>query len=104
APIDDRRCLPTPADREQIFPPNAQPRWNGVFAVIGVDVALELRDAIRRKTLDELPQRTKTARVPVPDVVGAAGIGVADALLECQIESLSEQSFDVGGIAPSQRR
>jgi len=59
--------------------------------MISVDVALEVIKAISRKALGELAQRAKTARVPVPNVVGAAVIGVADALFERQIEALSEQ-------------
>src|SRR5215471_8898181 len=81
APIDDRRCLPTPADREQIFTPNVQPRRDGVVPMIAVDVAFEVLPAIRRKTLSELAQRAKAARVPFPDIVGAAMVGITDPTL-----------------------
>src|SRR5262249_15549946 len=103
APADGRWRLAAPADGQQIFTPNVQPGRDGVEPMIAVDVAFEVLPAIRRKTLSELAQRAKAARVPFPDIVGAAMVGITDPTLIFQIKGAAEQFLNVRRIAPSQR-
>ena len=74
--------LPSPANGEQIFALHMQPGRDGVVPMIGVDIVLEPLHAVRRKALGELAQRPKAARVPVPNFLSAAMVGIADALFE----------------------
>jgi hypothetical protein len=69
-----------------------------------IDIPLEPLRKIRREALGELAQRPETARVPLPNVLDAVMVGVADAVLELHIEGLAEQLLDVRWIAPSERR
>ena len=78
-----------------------QPCCHGVVAMIGIDIALEPLRKIRRKALGELAQRPETARVPLPNVIDAAMVGIADAMLELQIERIPKQLFDLRRVAPS---
>src|SRR5262245_8945617 len=93
---------PSTANRQQILALHMQTRRDGVVAMIGVDVAFETFCPIRRKAFRELAQRSEAPHVPVPDVVHAAVVGIADTVLEFQVEDLPEQLLDVVWVAPSQ--
>jgi hypothetical protein len=75
-------------------------RYSRFKCKLGIDVALE---PLRKDPLGELGQRPETARVPLPNVFDAAIVGVAEAMLELQIERLPEQLPDPPRIASSQR-
>ena len=70
----------------------------------GIDIVLKPLNAVWRNTLGELAQRPKGARVPVPNFLSVAMVGVADACFEFQLEIFPEQLLDMRGITPSQRR
>ena len=72
--------------------------------MICIDILLEPLHAVRGQAFGELAQRPKAARVPVPNFLSAAMVGVADALFEFQLEVLAEQLLDMRRITPSQRR
>src|SRR5262245_61776963 len=69
-------------------------------ADVGIEIALETLHALRWETFGELAQRSKAARVPIPCVISATMVRIADALLEFQVEGLPKQSLDMRGIAP----
>src|SRR5262245_12337200 len=73
-----RMRSPPAAECQKIFALYMQPSRHGVVVMIGVDITFEQGRAIRRQALGELAQRPEAARVPVPNVVDAAMIGVAD--------------------------
>ena len=58
--------------------------------MIGINIGLEPLHAVPRKALGELAQWPKAARVPVPNFLSAAMVGVADALFKFQLEGLPE--------------
>jgi hypothetical protein len=87
--------LPPPANGEQILALHVQPGRNNVVPMIGIDIVLEPLHAVWRKALGELAQRPKAARVPAPNILSAVMVRIADALLELQLEGLTEQSFDM---------
>ena len=91
-PIEDRTawCSPPTAHGEQVFAVYVQSGWNNVVLMIGIDIVLKPLNAVWRKTLGELAQRPKTARVPVPNFLSAAMVGVADAWFEFQLEIFPE--------------
>ena len=62
---------------------------------IGIDIPLQSLHAVRGKVFGELAQRPKAARVPAPNILSAVMVRIADALLELQLEGLTEQSFDM---------
>ena len=72
-----RRSTPA-AKGDQAFTPHVQPGWNSVMPMIDIDVALELLHAVQRKALHELTQRSEAARVPLPNVLDPAKVGIAD--------------------------
>jgi hypothetical protein len=69
--------------------------------MIGINIALEQLHAARRKALGELAQWPKAERVPIPNILGTAVVGIADALFKFQLEGLPEQLLDMRGITPS---
>ena len=74
------------------------------MSMIGIDVALELLHAVRRKALDELTQRSEGAGVQLPNVLDPAVVGIADTAFEFELETVAEELLDIGQIAPGQRR
>ena len=80
-----------------------EPGRHGVVAMIGIDFALEPLQTVRRQALGELAQRAEAAGVPVPNILLAAVVGVADSVLKRQIEGVAEQFLHERRVAPSQR-
>ena len=50
--------------------------------MIGINIALERLYAVGREAFGELTQGPKAARVPIPNIISAAMIGIADASFE----------------------
>src|SRR5262245_15048767 len=79
---NDGAGSPPPTNDQQIVALHMQPGGHGVVAMIGINIALEPLEAVRRQALGELAQRAEAACVPVPNILLAAVVGVADAGLK----------------------
>ena len=56
--------------------------WKSGRNSVGINVALEPLYAVGREAFGELTQGPKAARVPIPNIISAGMVSIADALFE----------------------
>ena len=81
--------LSTSADRDEVFALQMQAGFDGILAVISVDIVAERLKPVGIAGVDQGPHRSETACVPFPDILHAR----VDKALLTPISNVSSKSF-----------